>query len=224
MARIRTVNPLEMLLLAARNSVTDLSKIENQARSLVIPYAAKVIQDGVKLHLEGEKHPVEWKALLEKYGIVTHRSAFSPCQAATKLIFEDVAATSISRYAACMAWAVEQIKSKKLRVDKVTEAILKRGIIEVALEWKTKNPRKRNGIRGPKTAYFESKVKSLSPIGTLLAINTSKTPSEFLALVRKDSSGRFVVFVVDQDAPRIRTTVLRFVAKRRFIPTKHGGK
>lgn len=208
---------LDRALKAAHRRVERLISLERRIDRVVMPYAAAIIQEGVRLHMAGRENPRGWKRLVGKHGVRVKADAISPCHAAAKLVFAHAPRSSVGRYAAAMAWAWERVKAGAIKPDQVAAYVVREGgVTAIALAYLEKHGRGNN--QGIGRSLFDAVLGSLPDLGYVTVRNPGiELADAALAVVRRDPRGRLKVSIVEQDLKRVRATVVRFGRRDRSI-------
>jgi site-specific DNA-methyltransferase (adenine-specific) len=206
--RTNTSN-LRARLAAARRAVDRLDRVERRLGRIAAPYAARVVVEGVKLHLVGCEKVAQWRALLEQHGIWLRRTAKSPCQGAARLMFERAPTSTVNMYASAMGWAFEKLRQGRAEIDELAELIVQEGGVDAVGKEFARSVGGRGRTFVVTNVAFEAAVAKLTKAGTMIGDAQLET-DEMLALVRRDRRGRRTVYVIETDAHRVRAAVLRY--------------
>src|SRR4051794_38607770 len=163
---LETLPSVEDALGRAWDRVRVLAKAERRVGRFLAPYAAAVIQEGVRLHLAGREDPRGWTRLLAKHSIRVKADAISPLYAAAKLVFAESPRGSLSRYAEAMAWAYDKIKRGLIPIDEIAVHVVREGgIRQVADTWIEQRGKKKGSRAGRGT--YEAILADLPSVGFL---------------------------------------------------------
>jgi len=216
---IETFPSVDRALARVQERVRLLVRAERRVGRVLAPYAAAVIQEGVRLHLAGREDPRGWKRLLEKHGIRVKADAISPLQAVAKLVFAESPRGSIGRYAAAMAWAYERVRRGFIQVDEIAAHVVREGgVVAVAQAWVEQRGGEKR-VRIDK-AIYEAVLDNLPTAGFLSVSDPDvELAREVLAIIRTDRNRRSRVIVLDQDPGRVRKTVVRYARRKKLART-----
>lgn len=208
------VGNLRTRVAAAKRAVDRLDRVERRLGRIAAPYAARVVVEGLKLHLAGQDQYAHWRALLERHDIKLRRSAKSPCQGAARLMFERAPASTVNMYAAAMGWGLEKVRRSHAGIDELADLIVREGGVDSVGKQFSRSIGGRGRTPVIANAAFEAAVAKLPKAGAMVG-DARLDVEEMLALVRRDSKGRRTVYLIDDDRHRVRATVLRHVRRTR---------
>jgi hypothetical protein len=207
-------------LRAARNAVSRLDHVEGRLARIAGPYSARVVARIVDLHAAGQSQYVHWRALLERHGIQLRRTAVSPLQGATRIVFEHGPWGTVAMYACAAAWVWDRLRRGLIQPDEI-EAIVVRegGVAAVAKAYRRQHG---SGRAGPKAsrAIYETTLASMPRAGFVLGEAAKHLPdSDLLAVIRRDARGRRYVVALELPETRVRELIVRVTRDAR-----HSGK
>ena len=197
-------------LRAARQAVARLDHVEGRLARIAAPYSARVIARIVDLHAAGQTQYVHWRALLERHGIQLRRTAVSPLQGATRIVFERAPWGTVSMYSCCAAWVWDRQRRGLIRPEEIEAIVVREG--GVAALAKVYRREHGSGRAAPKTsrAVYETVLAAIPRAGFVLGDAAKQLPDhDLLAVVRRDARGRRYVVPLDLAESRVRELVVR---------------
>ena len=209
---------LQSRLAACRKAVERLDRVERRLGRIVAPYAARAVVEGLRLHLAGQDQYAHWRAFLERRGIVLRRSAKSPCQGAARLMLQHAPAATVNMYAHAMGWTLERLRKGHAEIGELAGLIVREGGVQAVARAFAKSVGGQSRDTAVSSAAFELAVLRLPRAGMLVG-TTDIDADEVLALVRRDSTGRRVVLVVETDRSRVRSAVIRHTRRDQALTT-----
>lgn len=203
-------------LRAARNAVARLDHVEGRLARIVAPHSARVIARIVDLHAAGQTQYVHWRALLERHRIRLRRTAVSPLQGATRIVFERAPWGTLAMYACAAAWVWDRQRRGLIQPEEI-EAIVVRegGVAALAKAYRRDHG---SGRAAPKAsrAVYETALATIPRAGFVLGDAAKQLPDhDLLAVVRRDARGRRYVVALDLPQSRVRELVVRITRNAR---------
>jgi len=197
-------------LRAARQAVARLDHVEGRLGRIAGPYAARVVARIVDLHAAGQSQFIHYRALLLRHRIQLRRTAVSPLQGATRIVFERAPWGTTAMYACAAAWVWDRQRRGLIRPEEI-EAIVVRegGVAALAKAYRREHG---SGRAAPKAsrAVYETALAAIPRAGFVLGDAAKQLPEhDLLAVVRRDARGRRYVLPLGLSESRVRELVVR---------------
>ena len=203
-------------LRAARQAVARLDHVEGRLAQIVAPHSARVLARIVDLHAAGQTQYVHWRALLERHRIRLRRTAVSPLQGATRVVFEHAPWGTVAMYACAAAWVWDRQRRGLIQPEEIEALVVREG--GVAALAKAYRREHGSGRAGPKAtrAVYETTLASMPRAGFVLGDATKQLPDgDLLAVIRCDTRGRRYVVALDFPESRVRELIVRITRNAR---------
>ena len=153
---------------------------------------------------------IHYRALLLRHGIRLRRTAVSPLQGATRIVFERAPWGTVAMYACAAAWVWDRQRRGLIRPEEI-EAIIVRegGVAALAKAYRREHG---SGRAAPKAsrAVYETALAAIPRAGFVLGDAAKQLPEhDLLAVVRRDARGRRYVVPLALSESRVRELVVR---------------
>ncbi len=199
--------------------------VEGRLGRIAAPYAARVVARIVDLHAAGQTQYVHWRALLERHGIQLRRTAVSPLQGATRIVFERAPWGTVAMYACAAAWVWDRQRHGLIQPEEIEGIVVREG--GVAKLAKTYRQEHGSGRAAPKASrgVYEAMLVSMPHGGFIVGDAAKQLPErDLLAVVRRDAKGRRYVVPLDLTEPYVRELVVRVTrGGRRHVKAAKAG-